>query len=295
MAPTAVIERQLARKPAVSLLGGLEGHGIGPLGQEGLDEPLRLAVGPRYVGPGADGLEIHGGAGLPPFAGAEGRTVVREDTTAGDSLLAEPAHGTSQEADRGGFLLVGQDFHVGQACGVVDGDMHLLVAGASRTALTTIAGDAVPDPLETGKLLGVDMDHVARLLPLVPLNRGFGLEVPQPPEPQSLHRPPDGRQRSPHSLCDPPEGAALVPEIHGMVQLLRIERPPLDAANTPSIRQRGVTTGAVSSQPLVGGAQADPRLGGQEQEGFAVVNVSAQQPFPAEGCQPGIRVGMHGA
>ena len=84
-------------------------------------------------------------------------------------------------------------------------------------------------------------------------------------------------------------------EIHGVLQWLRIERPLLGAANTPTSRQRGVTTGAVSSQPLVSGAQADPRLCGQVQEGFAVVNVSAQQPFPAEGCQPGVRVGMHGA
>ena len=35
----------------------------------------------------------------------------------------------------------------------------------------------------------------------------------------------------------PPEGAALVPELHGLLQLLRIERSPLGAAHTPSIRQ----------------------------------------------------------
>jgi hypothetical protein len=27
---------------------------------------------------------------------------------------------------------------------------------------------------------------------------------------------------------------------------------------------------------------------------FTTVNVSTQQSFPAEGCQPGLRVGMHG-
>jgi hypothetical protein len=43
------------------------------------------------------------------------------------------------------------------------------------------------------------------------------------------------------SVGDPPEGAALVPEVHGLLQLLRIERPPLVAANAPSIRQGGVT------------------------------------------------------
>jgi hypothetical protein len=36
---------------------------------------------------------------------------------------------------------------------------------------------------------------------------------------------------------DVPEVEALVTEIHGLLQLLWSERPPLAAANTPSIRQ----------------------------------------------------------
>jgi hypothetical protein len=86
-----------------------------------------------------------------------------------------------------------------------------------------------------------------------------------------------------------------MPEVHGVLQMLRIEYPPLAVANTPSIRQRGLTAAALSSQPLVGGAEADPRLGGQDRERLTVVNVLANQPFPAEGCQPGVQVGMHGA
>jgi hypothetical protein len=35
------------------------------------------------------------------------------------------------------------------------------------------------------------------------------------------------------------EVQALVTEIHGALQLLRIERPPLGAAHAASIRQRG--------------------------------------------------------
>lgn len=38
-----------------------------------------------------------------------------------------------------------------------------------------------------------------------------------------------------------PQTQALAPEIHGVRQLMRIGRPPLGAANTPSIRQRGWT------------------------------------------------------
>jgi hypothetical protein len=39
-----------------------------------------------------------------------------------------------------------------------------------------------------------------------------------------------------------PEVEALVTEIHGLLQLLWIERPPLAAANTASIRQCGCPT-----------------------------------------------------
>jgi len=295
VAPAALIERQIARQPSVPLLGGLEGHGIGSFRKQGLDEPLGFAVGPWRVWLGADRLEIQGPTGFAPVTRAVGRAVVRKDPVAGDSLLVEPTHSSSQEANRGGLLLIGQHLHVHQARGVIHRHVDLLVAGASRTALTAVAGDAVANPLEPGQLLGVDMNHVARLLPLVPLHRRLGVQVPQPPEPQGLHHSSHGRQGSAHGLGDPPEGAALVPEVHRVLQLLRIERPPLGAANTPSIRQRGETAAAVSSQPLVGGAQADARLGGQGFEGFTVVNVLAQQPFPAEGCQPGVRVGMHGS
>jgi hypothetical protein len=38
------------------------------------------------------------------------------------------------------------------------------------------------------------------------------------------------------------ESRTLVVEIHGMLQLLRIERPPLVAAHAASLRQRGWTT-----------------------------------------------------
>lgn len=126
--------------------------------------------------PGADGLDIEGAAGLALLARAVGRGVVREDTTAGDPLLA---HCMGQEADRGGLLPVGQHLHVRQAYGVIHRAVDLLVVHAPGTAVTTIASDPEADPLEPGQLFGVGLDHVARLLPLVPLHRNLGLQVPQ--------------------------------------------------------------------------------------------------------------------
>ena len=84
---------------------------------------------------------------------------------------------------------------VGQAGGVVDRDVHLLVAGATGLALTPVAGHSVTDPLKPGQLFCVEMEHVARLFPLVPPNRRFGIEVSQSTQPQGMHHPSDGRER----------------------------------------------------------------------------------------------------
>jgi len=62
---------------------------------------------------------------------------------------------------------------------------------------------------------------------------------------------------------------AQVLKRNGVLQLLLIKRPPLGAANTPSICQRGPTARAVTSQPAKGAAEADSVLGGQLREAEA--------------------------
>jgi hypothetical protein len=62
--PEPVIDRQVAGQPAVPFLGVLEGHGVGPLAAEGLNEALRFAVGSGRVGPGADVPKSQGVASL---------------------------------------------------------------------------------------------------------------------------------------------------------------------------------------------------------------------------------------
>ena len=104
--------------------------------------------------------------------------------------------------------------------------------------MTAVAGDPMADTLETGELFCVDMDHVARALPLVALHWLLGLQIVEPAKPQRVDHPPDGGEGRLEGPGDAAECAALMPEVHGLLQLLRIERPPLVAANTPSIRQR---------------------------------------------------------
>ncbi len=112
--------------------------------------------------------------------------------------------------------------------------MHLLVASTPRTALAKIFRDGVADPFETSQLFGFKMDHVAHLLPLVTLHLGLGFQVQQAARAYGFHRPRHGRQVRANDLGNPSIGAALVPKIHRVLQLLRTERPPLATANATS-------------------------------------------------------------
>lgn len=85
-----------------------------------------------------------------------------------------------------------------------------------------------------------------------------------------------------------------MPEVYGLLQLLRIELPPLGAANTPSIRQCSYTACSVPGHPLEGAAQADIRLHSKGLERYALIKVPTNQSFPTDGCQSGQWVAMHG-
>jgi len=82
---------------------------------------------------------------------------------------------------------------------------------------------------------------------------------------------------------------------NGALQMLWNDRPPIPAVNTASIHQGGGgTTGALTAQPLVGGAQADSSLRAEMGLGLGVLNVSTIKPFPTDGFQSGVGVAMHG-
>ena len=86
----------------------------------------------------------------------------------------------------------------------------------------------------------------------------------------------------------------LTPEFHGVLQLLRIEHPPLGVANTPSIRQRGHTASPVTSQQAIGAADADSVFGGQLREAAALLQMLDHQPEAPTMYQAGIGVDAHG-
>ena len=61
------------------------------------------------------------------------------------------------------LLLVGQELGVGEAGGVVDGDVEVLPADAAVLVHAgMVAGDAMADAVDPAELLGVDVDEFAR-------------------------------------------------------------------------------------------------------------------------------------
>jgi hypothetical protein len=92
-------------------------------------------------------------------------------------MAVEPGHSPQQEANCRCLLLVWEHFHVGQTGGVIHCHVSLFTTGSTRRTETPIASDPVADPLKTGELLDVDMDHVAGLRPLVAAHGFSGLQV----------------------------------------------------------------------------------------------------------------------
>ena len=104
----------------------------------------------------------------------------------------------------------------------------LVVANAVGAALLPVSGDAVAHLPQPHQRLDIDVSQVAWPLPVVALQRWFGFQVPQSHQPQTAESPGNGGE----GIL---QQARNVPEVE-----------PLSGANTPSIRQRGWTAGAIS-------------------------------------------------
>jgi len=101
------------------------------------------------------------------------------------ALTVETYHSPSEKADNLVLHLIRQQLDVGQACGVINADRNLVVADEVRAALLAIASKLVVHPAAAGHGRGIDVDQVARMLPLVTLHEWFGIQVPKSTNTQS--------------------------------------------------------------------------------------------------------------
>src|SRR3954447_24090526 len=123
-----VVVPEPAVKGGGAFSAGAVDRAVGPAAQHGPDEAFGFAVGLRTSGTGAEVADAEGLVSDGVDAGAVGRAVVGEQALDGDAVASVEVDGALEEGDRGGCLLVGEDFDVGQAGAVVDGDVHVFPA-----------------------------------------------------------------------------------------------------------------------------------------------------------------------
>jgi len=167
--------------------------------------------------------KAQGAAGLGKRFGDVGRAVVAHHPPALDALSVEPGDSSAEKADHRWLLLIRQYLDVGQACGVIHGNMDLVVADAVGAALLAIAGDAVAHLPEPRQRLDVDVEEIAWPVPPIALHWNLGFQVPQMPQPQTAESPGnagEGRLEQPGNVA---EVEPLVAEIHRLLELLRID------------------------------------------------------------------------
>lgn len=162
--------------------------------------------------------------------------------------------------------------------------MHTVVADAGRAALLPVSGDAVADLTKAGELLGVDMEHVSGMLPLVALQWRFGLEIPQPPEAKAVENLGHGGEESGQQPGDVPEVEVLVLEIHGLLQYAS----PGGCGERSVDCQFGYPALSIEGRPLAGTAEADSCFCSHLRQGPVLMQVFRHQSQPSSLRQEGI-------
>jgi hypothetical protein len=208
----AIVEVQPACQGGVAFGAGAVDRAVGPAAEQCADEALGLAVGLRSVGPGSDVPNPERSASDRVHRRPVCRPVVGHQPLDGYAVAGVVLDGAAQEADRGEGLLVREDFDVGQAGGVVDGDVHVVPADdvaiapigqlvrASWVALD--AGDPLARAvLDASELLDVDVDQLTGASSFVALPR-LEAEPAELAHPDSGQDPRDGRARHAEALGD---------------------------------------------------------------------------------------------
>src|SRR3954471_21777286 len=249
---------------------------VGPAGEHGADEALGFAVGLRSVGPRAQVAQTEGAAGDGVQLGAITRAVVGHHALDGDAVAAVEGDGAAQESSDGGGLLVGKYFGVGQARGVVDGDVdvvptgrlaaapggvgnrQLVVAAGARDALARAALDAP-------ELLDVNVDQFAGPLALIALS-GLETQASELAHPDPREDPRHRRQRHLEQLGELRPGEAQPPQRGDRLNPTLVGAIGDYSGRRRAIQQSRLALSAVTGDPLRSGVVADfGRLGGLRQ------------------------------
>ena len=163
----AIVEVDEAGQAGDPLGGIAERAGAGPLGEEGPDHPLGLAVRLGPVRPRPTMAEPELITCGREVGAAVAAAVVGEDALDRDPMASVEVPGSTEEAGRRRRALVGQFLGVGQAAVVVDRDVDPVPADAALPTRPIAGfpaglGQAAAGP-DAAELLGIEMDEFARV------------------------------------------------------------------------------------------------------------------------------------
>jgi len=108
------------------------------------------------------------------------------------------------------LLLVSENFHIGDLCGFIDGDVDPVVGEDCATALLPVPCDAVPHLAEPGEFFDVGVNQVAWYLAFITLHYRLALQVSQPPHATPAQGPGHGGDADTHQPGDMTQVQALV-------------------------------------------------------------------------------------
>ena len=199
---------------------------------------------------------------------AIGTAVVGHDPLDGDAVAGEPGERPLEEGNRAGLALVGQDLGVGQARGVIDGDVQVFPADAAVAVdhAGAAAGDAVADAGDPAELLGVDVDQLTGALALVAHHRYGRIEALEAAETEATQDAADGRERQAEAAGDHGRGQPLPTERFDRGDLLGRQPAPARGRRAPVVEGR-LAARSPPRQPLAHGALTDAEIGGDRVAG----------------------------
>lgn len=86
----------------------------------------------------------------------------------------------------------GQNFGIGEAAGIINGNVQMLVADAAGAVMQSLlAGDAVANAVDLAQGLNIEMKHLTGSLAFVADHRGLGLQAVQPVQAETTQHKPD--------------------------------------------------------------------------------------------------------
>ena len=175
-----------------------------------------------------------------------GRSVVGHDPLDADAEALEPGQCAAGKSDSAVGFFVGEDFAVGQAAGIVDGDVEIFPAGAALVALAgAITGDAVADAVDAAEFLDVDVDEFAGFLALIAHDLWPGFERAEPSKTEPAQHGADGRARQTKLTRDLRTGAPLAAQALDRGQSVRV-----GAVRASGGRRTPVPQGKFAARPM---------------------------------------------